>query len=178
MKKNNWFVITGGPSSGKSTTIRLLSRKGYVTTQEIAREFIESQFKLGLSMTEIRKDQLGFQMQILALQMKLEEGLASGQITFLDRSIPDIMAYLIFRTCPIPDAYVKIYEASKHNYKKVFILDSLSFEEDPVRVENAKEAEEIRLLLEKSYKDLGIDIVKVPVMGEEKRVSFILEHVN
>jgi predicted ATPase len=31
-KQTNWYVITGGPSSGKTTTINILTARGYKTT--------------------------------------------------------------------------------------------------------------------------------------------------
>ena len=31
-KQGNWYVITGGPGSGKTTTVNLLRDRGYKTT--------------------------------------------------------------------------------------------------------------------------------------------------
>ncbi|MGE5041563.1 MAG: AAA family ATPase [Candidatus Levyibacteriota bacterium] len=176
--KNNWFVITAAPSSGKTTTINLLSRLGYKTAHETARLYIESELKKGLTMEEIRKDQLSFQMKILAMQQELEASLTKSEITFLDRAIPDTMAYLIFRKCLIPDFFLDIYKESARKYKKVFILDRLPFEKDHVRVEDDQDSRMIHDLLIKSYMEIGLEIVSVPVMEKKERVEFILKNAD
>ena len=40
--ETNWYVITGGPSTGKTTTIDLLQKQGYHTTIEHARHYIDT----------------------------------------------------------------------------------------------------------------------------------------
>jgi predicted ATPase len=40
-KKTNWYVITCGPSSGKTTTLNILNKKGYNTTIEHARHYLD-----------------------------------------------------------------------------------------------------------------------------------------
>ena len=42
-KQTNWYVITGGPSSGKTTTVNLLKERGYITTFEHARHYMDTQ---------------------------------------------------------------------------------------------------------------------------------------
>jgi predicted ATPase len=68
-KERNWYVITGGPSSGKSTVIRLLKDLGYSTTFEAARHFIDLQSMNGRGIEEIRANQRQFQHKVLNLQI-------------------------------------------------------------------------------------------------------------
>ena len=51
-----WYVITGGPSAGKTTVIDLLSKHGYATTIEEARHYINIEEHLGISSKEARAD--------------------------------------------------------------------------------------------------------------------------
>ena len=50
----NWYVITGGPGSGKTTTLNYLNMLGYHTTIEHARHFIDTQMITGKTVNEIR----------------------------------------------------------------------------------------------------------------------------
>ena len=46
-KPANWYVITGGPGCGKTTTVNQLNMLGYHTTIEHARHFIDTQMITG-----------------------------------------------------------------------------------------------------------------------------------
>ena len=37
---NNWYVVTGGPCCGKTTTVNMLAARGYKTTIEEARHYL------------------------------------------------------------------------------------------------------------------------------------------
>ena len=41
MIETNWCVITGGPSSGKTTLINYLANQGYQIAPEVARSYIK-----------------------------------------------------------------------------------------------------------------------------------------
>lgn len=43
MKKDNFYILTGAPGSGKSTLINCLRRRGYICIDEPAREIIAEQ---------------------------------------------------------------------------------------------------------------------------------------
>lgn len=47
MNQNNFFLITGGPGSGKSSLIDLLRHNGYKTVTEAARLVLQEQNRLG-----------------------------------------------------------------------------------------------------------------------------------
>jgi len=69
-KTTNWYVITGGPASGKTTTVNLLTQRGYKTTIEHARHFIDTQRMEGKTVEEIRQNQAAFQAGILDMQIE------------------------------------------------------------------------------------------------------------
>lgn len=55
--KNNWFALTGAPSSGKTTVLKELEKKGYKVYEEWARVYIDSEMQKGKTLKEIRKDE-------------------------------------------------------------------------------------------------------------------------
>ena len=55
-RKTNWYVITGGPSFGKTTTVNLLKERGYITTIEHARHYLDTQRLKGRTVEEVRKN--------------------------------------------------------------------------------------------------------------------------
>lgn len=173
--KNNWYVMTGAPSSGKTTLIKYLEKKGYKVLYEIARIYIDKELKRGKTIKEIRKNEAGFQKKILDLKVHYESKLNPKKITFLDRAIPDSIAY--YELVGIPkDKYLdKIIK--KTFYKKIFLFEKLELEKDYARTESKEEVERLEKLIEKAYKDLRFPIVKVPKMNIEKRLRFIINNL-
>lgn len=174
-KTTEWYVITGGPSSGKTTTVELLKQRGYKTTIEHARHYIDTQRVTGKTTEEIRANQLAFQRGILDMQIAQERELSRDETVFLDRAIPDALAYYRFLDLPedrkIQDA---IREAS---YKKVFILDPLPLERDYARTEDEAAQKRIHELLTEVYDSLLFPVVHVPVLSPEERADFILKNL-
>ena len=41
-RQTNWYVITGGPGSGITTTVNLLKERGYITNFEHARHYLDT----------------------------------------------------------------------------------------------------------------------------------------
>jgi predicted ATPase len=91
--ETNWCVITGGPSSGKTTTVNILRERGYVTTIEHARHYIDTQRVTGRTVEEIRANQLAFQRGILDMQIEEERRVDPKAPVFLDRALPDALAF-------------------------------------------------------------------------------------
>lgn len=169
---SNWYVITGGPSSGKTTMVDLLRRRGYRTTIEHARHYIDLQRLGGHSVAEIRSRQLEFQRNVLTMQLLQEAGLDPGEIVFLDRALPDSLAYYRFLNLP-PDP--DLLEALERvAYRKVFILDLLPLAPDYARTEDAPAQRHIHDLLLDVYESLHVTVERVPVLPPDDRVEFVL----
>jgi predicted ATPase len=175
VRQTNWYVITGGPGSGKTTTVNLLRSRGYKTTIEHARHYIDTQKTTGKNVDEIRKNQSEFQNGVLDMQIEQEAWLSPGEIVFLDRALPDALAYYRFLNIPIEK---KLEAALKESsYKKIFILDFLPIVNDYARVEDAKAQKEIHTLITEVYESLPFPVLKVPVLPQEERVDFILKNL-
>ena len=93
-KQTNWYVITGGPSSGKTTTVNLLKERGYITTFEHARHYLDTQRLKGKTIEDVRKQQREFQLGVLDMQIEQENQILPDVLVFLDRAIPEIWVHL------------------------------------------------------------------------------------
>lgn len=175
MKKNNWCVITGAPSSGKTTVLLELEKMGYKTYEEWARIYIDSEMQKGKTLKEIRADELEFQKKILQLKIDFEKTLNPSSVIFLDRGIPDSIAYM--KLCGYgKDPILK--KASKNcSYKKVFLMELIKYESDYARTESEEEARILDRLLEDAYKELGMEVIRVPKMSIDDRVKFIISNI-
>lgn len=171
----NWYVLTGGPGSGKTTMVNLLRERGYITTIEHARHYLYTQRIKGKSPEEVRKNQLEFQLGVLDMQIEQEALLSRQEQVFLDRAIPDSMAYYLFlQLDPDPKLLDILTSVS---YKKIFILDLLPLVNDYARKEDKAAQKEIHRLITDVYSALGFPIVHVPVLPPEDRADFILDNL-
>lgn len=171
----NWYVITGGPGSGKTTIVNLLRERGYNTTIEHARHYLYTQRIKGRTVEEVRKNQRDFQLGVMDMQIEQEAALSPDDIVFLDRAIPDCLAYYYFLDLE-PDK--KLLDAMNGiSYKKVFILDLLPLVNDYARKEDEPAQREIHELITQVYMSLRFPVVHVPVLPPEDRADFILNNL-
>lgn len=174
--RNNWYVITGGPCSGKTTIVNLLAERGYKTTIEHARHYIDTQLAVGKTVKEIRKHQADFQLKVLNLQIEQESSLSPDEVVFLDRAIPDARAYYNYLDIPEDEVLTKMMAIV--SYKKIFVLDYLPLVEDYARREDAAAQKKIHALITDVYESLPFPVVHVPVLPPQKRVDYILARLQ
>ena len=161
----NWYVITGGPSTGKTTVINMLQEKGYKTTIEHARHYIDTMRDEGETVEEIRNNKRKFQLGVLDMQIEQEAEIQPK----------DALAYYRFLKLEVDDLLTKAIQ--KAHYKKIFILDRLPLINDYARLENENDQIKIHRLITEVYEDLGFPIVFVPVLPPDERVEFILNNI-
>jgi len=174
-KQTNWYVITGGPSSGKTTTVNLLRDRGYITTMEHARHFLDTQRLKGRTIEDVRKNQREFQLGVLDMQIEQENEINPEVQVFLDRAIPDALAYYMFLNLSVDDRLTVALK--KVCYKKIFIMDYLPLKNDYARNENAEAQKRIHELITEVYESFPFPVVHVPVLPAEERVDFILKNL-
>lgn len=171
----NWYVITGGPSSGKTTTVNLLRDRGYTTTIEHARHYLDLQRIAGRTVEEVRAKQREFQRGVLDMQLAEEAALDPATTVFLDRAIPDSLAY--YRFLQLEPDPILVAALEQADYRTTFILDLLPLAPDYARTEDTAAQQRIHHLLTEVYAALPFPIVHVPVLGAQERVDFILDRL-
>jgi len=174
MRQTNWCVITGAPCSGKTAVIKQMQQRGFRVIHEAARACIDRQLQQGLTLAEIKSDELAFERSILAAKTRLEAGLPEDETIFFDRALPDSIAYFILAGL---DPAEPLAKSALVRYRRVFIFERLPFLTDPVRAEDEETAARLHLLIEESYRLLGYHPIHVPVLPVEERADFILQRL-
>jgi len=175
MNKNNWYAISGVACSGKTTIIDLLEQKGYKVIHESATEVIRREQAKGLTLEEIRSNEDAFQHLILDMKLFYESELNPKDVVFIDRGIPDSIAFFKHLGIPI-DEYL-MSTARNSSYKKVFLFDPLPLVKENLRAESEVDIKKMHQYNTEAYTSLGFDTVKVPVMSIENRLKFILNNL-
>jgi predicted ATPase len=175
MSETNWYVVTGAPSSGKTTLVGELERLGCRVVHEVARAYIEAQMTQGRSLQEIRADKQSFENWILDAKVAIEAKLPKHQVIVLDRAIPDSIAY--FQAAGL-DTTEAIAKSPRNRYKKVFLLDRLPYKSDHARIEDNRTAVRLHEALEASYKMLGYNVIRIKAMPVKDRLESVLQEME
>jgi predicted ATPase len=175
MTKTNWLVITGAPSSGKTTLINCLASIGYRIAPEIARSYIKQLLAYNNTLLQIKQDVTHLQRDILALMLKRERQFPIDEPIFFDRGTPDSLAY--FRFHHLEESHV-VKACTHWQYKKIFYCHGLPVVHDAIRDEDEMTARKIGEYIYKAYIDLGYQLIELPAISIEKRMDIILDHIN
>ena len=171
-------VLVGGPSSGKTTLIEALKNQGFICYPEISREVIREAQEQGIEQLFLEKPLL-FSELLLEGRKKQHQKASeeNGSIVFLDRGIPDVLAYMHY----IGDSYPAFFDQAckAHQYHAVFVLPPWKeiYVSDAERYENYEQAVLIHKHLMETYTNYGYTIVEVPKDTVENRIEFIMKQL-
>lgn len=173
------IVIIGGPGTGKSTIIDGLTAKGFCCYPEISREVTMEAQKQGIEQLFLEKPLL-FSELLLEGRIKQHKNAQNEphEIVFLDRGIPDVLAYMHY----IGDSYPTHFDlACRENiYTKIFILPPWKeiYVSDDERYENFEQAKLIHDHLTETYENYGYELIEVPKDSLDNRILFILDEIS
>jgi len=173
---NNWYVITGAPSAGKSTIITELAKRGYATVEEQGRLLIDQEMAKGKTLEEVNVDSPEFEVAWTKFQEAREAQVDPAELTFFDRGRLDTLAYFAYYGWPIPPEITQLCAGA--NYKKVFLLELLDYDKDYFRVEDAETAAAMQELFGNAYAEAGYEVVRIPRASVADRLKLILNHLT
>ena len=175
LTKTEWIVITGAPSSGKTSVLMELAARGYHVEHEVARNYITDLLTKGKKLEDIRGNEGVLQRDILQLKLGREKILHPHESIFIDRGVPDSISY--YRIAGLDPVEAR-RECCHFSYKAVFLFDRLPLVRDGVRSETEEVADRLDIMLEEDYTALGYQPVRVPVLSIKERADFILRHLG
>ena len=172
-------VIIGGQGTGKTTIIDGLLSMGYCCYTEISREVTMEDKKQGIEQLFLENPLLFSELLLEGRKKQFQNALLeSHDIVFLDRGIPDVLAYMHY----IGDSYPAFFDAAcrEHQYTKIFILPPWEeiYVSDDARYENYEQAKLIFEHLTETYQNYGYDLIEVPKDTVPNRIDFILNSLS
>lgn len=174
----NRIIITGGPGFGKSTIIHALEQRGYPVFHEVSRAVIQSQKEKDGDIVPW-KDHHAFNEVVF--KGRLESYHAAGhpqRLYFYDRGLPDSLAYLEADEKEVPPHFMDEIKLCPY-FHRVFFTPPWReiYQLDGQRWEDYSYALHIHDTLLRYYRQLGYEIVDVPLTPVDQRVEFILREL-
>ena len=151
-----------------------LARRGHRVVPEVARAFIDRQLAAGKGLRQIKADIHAFERSILMEKVLIESELPKKDLIFLDRAVPDSIAYYRLESL---DPHEARLESRRVRYRRVFLFERLEFLKDRVRCEDDRLAARLDELLSASYEELGYEILRVPVLTVAQRAEWVLARI-
>jgi predicted ATPase len=176
---DRFFVITGGPGSGKSTLIEALKVAGFSASDEAGRQIIKDQMSIsGRALPWIDPPLFAEMMLSRDMQSYRAQSGRTGRVIF-DRGVPDVIGYLRLLGLPVPPHMTKAAELFRYN-RRVFIAPPWPeiFEQDSERKQTPEEAERTCESVARTYTGLGYELLELPRAPVEARVRFIVAQVS
>ncbi|MDY8136610.1 AAA family ATPase [Aquimarina sp. 2201CG5-10] len=166
------IIITGAPGTGKTSLIGALKQSGFHCHDEISRKIITEQQKQKTDKTPWG-DLMGF-VDLVYHQTMEELNTPINQNIFVDRGLPDTIAYLKANSSLIPE-YLLSFPYKTHYASTVFLAPFWKeiYVNDPQRPQSNNEAIKIHKSLLKVYEELNFKIEILPKATLTKRVDFI-----
>ncbi|MCF7568090.1 ATP-binding protein [Sabulilitoribacter arenilitoris] len=173
------IVITGGPGTGKSSIINELIKRGYTCLEEISRQVTLDAKKEGIEQLFLTNPLLFSELLLKGRQKQyIDAAKLNADIVFLDRGVPDVLAYMDFIGDNYPQYFIDACKDSK--YDMVFILKPWKaiYTSDNERYESFEQALQIHDSLVNTYKNYNYTLIDVPFDTVENRTDFILKVVG
>lgn len=172
---DRFFVLTGGPGSGKTTLIEALKTLGRATTEEAGRGVIRLEHENGGDgLPWIDRERFAERMYDWELRSYRDAGRSRGPV-FFDRGLPDTIGYLRLEALDVPAAYEEDAWRLRYN-SKVFIAPPWKgiYTVDDERRQSWDVAVRTYEIMAETYTDFGYRLVELPRVSIAERVAFVI----
>ncbi len=178
MFKNNFIILTGAMGSGKSTIINEIMKKDIKCIPEPARQILKEQRAIQADGVPEINSALFNQLMLSRSTKNYLDFLHKNKLIIFDRGIPDMIAY-----GELFGIDIKIYKKSSELYrynKNIFCLKGWEeiYTTDDERKMDFQSANEFGEKIYRIYRQLGYNIITVPLISIKGRVDFILNKIN
>lgn len=176
------YILTGTPGSGKTAILRMLETVGYLVVEEAATDVIALNQALGRDQPW---DEPAFIDSIVALQRRRQDRAMAGrdgEVVFFDRSPVCTLALSRYAGLAASRSLAReVHRAvSDGNYEKtVFFIRNQGFvAATAARRISFDDSLIFERIHERTYRDLGFEIIDVPAGPLADRVALIRQAVG
>jgi predicted ATPase len=175
----NYFIISGGSGSGKTSIVEKLAARGFTTVPEAGRAILREQAETGGTATH---DGDAAAYGGLMLKRGIDDYRrmrGTDEPVFFDRGIAEVIGYFRLKGLPVPPDVA----SAAHEYRSnrlVFLTPPWQaiYRRDAERRQDWAEAVRTFELIRDAYVEAGYDPVEVPQETVARRVRFILDEVD
>jgi predicted ATPase len=176
---HRYFVITGGPGSGKTTLTEALANAGFARSPEAGRSIIRDQVAIGGPAVPWNNP-LAYAEMMLAWDIRSHHMAQefTGPV-FFDRGIPDIIGYLRLIGISPPQHLEKAAGLFRYN-RYAFITPPWNeiYEQDSERKQSLDEAQQTYEVMLRTYAEYAYELIEIPRAPVPQRVQFILDAIR
>lgn len=169
-------MISGSPGTGKTSIALLLKSLGHHVMHEVSRDIIQAQLKLESNVLPWQNLEAFSEIVFEERKVQFQQ---ARDLTFYDRSLIDVVAYLIHDGVPVPQSYERDIRSHRY-FDDVYITPPWIeiYEKDNERKESFEKALSLHETIVAVYQDYGYNTIEVPQNTVQKRTSFILNHLS
>ena len=176
MLEHKRIVLTGGPSSGKTSLLNHIQHPDIHCFEEVSRGVISKALAKGVTQPFLNNP-LGFSEALFERRLHDYFEDKKNKIHVYDRGIHDVLAYLNAIGDEVPCGMLN--DCSTYCYDAVFVFPPWEaiFRQDAERMEVFEEAIHFHKALSETYTHFGMQCIEVPKSSIEERLSFITDHL-
>lgn len=174
-----YFIVTGGPGSGKTTLIAALAAQGFATMPEAGRAVIRAQTTAGGNALPWANRAAFAEAMLRADMQSYCDARDCGGPVFFDRGVPDVVGYLRLSGLVVPADMQKAAMDLRYN-ARVFIAPPWReiFHQDAERRQDFAEAVRTHDAMTAVYRELGYELVALPCAPVGDRARFVRDAIS